>query len=194
MPIVLSAKELHEYVRTSNAIEGVYAGQGDTLYFGQHLDTVLRVMNTPTLLHVREIHALLMQNLLEYGEVAGQYRTLSAYIGSRALPLPAAIPQLMMQYEGTLQEFFTLVKTENFPESGLVAALTMLHDEGLCIHPFPDGNGRTFRLALNHWRQLCGLSWIIFTPNVWQDYLVRLRQYEQEVFRGQHDWVYEPGV
>lgn len=186
----LSLDMLKNFVAHSNAIEGVSTAESDGLYFGQHLAAAQTAAQAQKLLSLTFLHRLIMDNLLEDGQVAGRYRTVSAYIGNKPMPKPNFVPILMVPFKIRLSAIIEDSQRRN-RSARIESILFALHDEALCIHPFGDGNGRTARLALNHWRRLCGFSWIDFSPAVWSEHQTRLRVYEKERFRPQHQFVYE---
>lgn len=88
---------------------------------------------------VKDIHALLMDNIL----TGGIYRTVEVRIsGARHKP-PA--PNEMY---GQIKDFYADMQYKNIENAIELAAWT--HAEFVKIHPFVDGNGRTSRMIMNY--------------------------------------------
>jgi Fic/DOC family len=194
MSLVPDDSELVTYVKNSNAIEGIFAGPSDEWHWGYHVAAARFVRSSKVLLPIDGIHAAIMVRLLESGDFPGEYRTQSAYYGSRPMPRPRAVPQLMHFWYDACINVFSEYESGQLLGNKLVVALDWLHHHALCIHPFADGNGRTFRLYLNHVRQRCGLPWRLYHPqsDEWSQLLSGLRTYEKEVFRPEYAHAYDP--
>ncbi len=89
---------------------------------------------------VKDIHALLMENIL----VGGVYRNVDVYI-SGAQHTPPTPNEMYRQIKDFYADLASKAKELNIIE---LAAWT--HAEFVRIHPFPDGNGRTSRLIMNY--------------------------------------------
>ena len=131
--------EVEEFLRESNAIEGVYDTQSA---IDAHLawDYVM-TQDVLTSDVVRETHRILMQNQPLYEKDKGAFRTCSVRVGGRVCLDYTLVPQAMF---GWCME---TMRAE--PPVHPVA----LHVEYEKIHPFVDGNGRTGRIFLN-WTRL----------------------------------------
>lgn len=89
---------------------------------------------------IKDIHALLMQNIL----VGGVYRSVDVYIsGSQHTP-----PSPNEMYR-QIKNFYADL-TWKGRELNLIELAAWTHAEFVKIHPFPDGNGRTSRLIMNY--------------------------------------------
>ena len=97
---------------------------------------------------VKDIHALLMENIL----VGGVYRNVDVYI-SGAQHTPPTPNEMYRQIKDFYADLASKAKELNTIE---LAAWT--HAEFVRIHPFPDGNGRTSRLIMNYQLMLNGFS------------------------------------
>ena len=91
---------------------------------------------------IKEIHALILHGIDR--ENAGRYRTVPVMISGSA-HMPPQPYLIEKQMEDFMIRFKQMEKEMVHPV--LVAAY--LHDELVRIHPFIDGNGRTFRLLMN---------------------------------------------
>ncbi len=154
-----------EWTYNSNAIEGSTLSLRETdivLHYGltvggkslrEHLEAInhkqaidfvesLTRSDTSILeFHIRQIHALILKGIDD--EEAGRYRRGQVRIGGSSLvpPEPIAVPGLMQQLIGWLQN-------EGQLEVAVVRS-TLAHLRLVQIHPFVDGNGRTARLLMN---------------------------------------------
>jgi Fic family protein len=91
--------------------------------------------------HLKQLHYLFYYRINQ--EVAGNYRTVPAFItGSKyPLPKPDQLSSLMSDFIETSER---LIKNEH-----PVVAAAQIHKEFVYIHPFVDGNGRVARLLMN---------------------------------------------
>ena len=127
--------ELEEFLKESNAIEGVYSDEAfeDAWKAWKFLSNYDEL----DLLRVLECHHVLMSNLNK--RIAGKIRKVSVRVGYHIMPRPDEIDQLL---ERLLQ---TYPKTEEEIKNWHVAFEN--------IHPFEDGNGRTGRIVMN-WQRI----------------------------------------
>ena len=88
---------------------------------------------------VKDIHALLMDNIL----TGGIYRTVEVRISGAKHKPP--VPNEMY---GQIKNFYAEMQYKNTENAIELAAWT--HAEFVKIHPFVDGNGRTSRIIMNY--------------------------------------------
>ncbi|MDE6851263.1 MAG: Fic family protein [Lachnospiraceae bacterium] len=88
---------------------------------------------------VKDIHALLMENIL----TGGIYRTVEVRI-SGASHKPPAPSEMYRQ----IKDFYT--NMSNGREKNAVELAAWTHAEFVKIHPYVDGNGRTSRMIMNY--------------------------------------------
>lgn len=158
-----SAAELAEFVRESNAIEGIYALSGEPLY-DDHLDAAEQCAKWP--LAPGPIHAVLMAS--EPDKRPGQYRRVDVGVGGQHKMHWARVPMAM----GRL-----LMKVGKLGDNE--AWCWNMHHEFEHIHPFIDGNGRTGRLWMNALRLACGLPWLTIYERDRQAYYRRIVEWEK---------------
>jgi len=119
---------------------------------------------------VKEIHALLMENIL----TGGVYRDVNVYIsGARHTPPPP--PEMYRQIKDFYIDLMWKADSLNPIE---LAAWT--HAEFVKIHPFVDGNGRTSRLLMNYQLMANGFLPIIIAKENRLAYFNALEQYAVE--------------
>ncbi len=119
-------REIYEQVNHKKAFHYVK----DCIEEGRSLDEKI----------VKDIHALLMENIL----VGGVYRNVDVYI-SGAQHTPPSPGEMYRQVKDFYADLTWKGRQMNRIE---LAAWT--HAEFVKIHPFPDGNGRTSRLIMNY--------------------------------------------
>ncbi len=180
---------LTEYVYRSLKIEGIPADVRDHIHFGQHLEIARRIRDGRCWYSCREIQAAIMKNNAGFYDVPGVYRDDVVYFGSKGMPLPQHVKKLMEDWEYEVNLCLGEWESSVFNDMDTGARLNKLHDHALCIHPFPDGNGRTFRLMLNQCRQIKGLKWIMYEGDM-SIRMKRLRHYEETEFRPKYAWSY----
>ena len=89
---------------------------------------------------VKDIHALLMQNIM----VGGVYRNIQVYISGAQHTPP--FPSLMYRQ---IKDFYADLLWKG-KELNPIELAAWTHAEFVKIHPFTDGNGRTSRLIMNY--------------------------------------------
>jgi len=165
-----------QYIRESNAIEGIGYGPGQPLY-DDHLAACRYVWewcaNTDGL---REppppavIHGVLMAS--EPHVFPGEYRQVRVTVGPYEKVAPVAVRPAMQ----ALRSIALAAARHPADELGLWA----LHYRFEAIHPFLDGNGRTGRLWLNALRMTAGLPWVIVPVAERFDYYDAIREWETD--------------
>lgn len=203
------AYALEYLVRTSNWVEGIGAHPGD-LHYDRHYEAAQRVFfEHDRLVSPVDIHATLMRGIMND---AGSHRICEMGVGDRHMPLQEHVPMLMHALQDRMEDFLWANEPEHplLDVELLAEELFNLHAAGLCIHPFRDGNGRTFRLWLVQLEWYYSLPLTVVTVP-WlelasaldeakypefsfirqQDYYERIRAYEDDFFRPANVRVYE---
>lgn len=151
------AEELLEFLRESNAIEGVYDQQSvdDALEAWSYLIT----KNKMTPYVVKQTHKILMKNQPLEEKYKGKWRDFEIYVGQRCGADPLAISGYMGVWCRVINHSLTIkyLDTERKKEW----ATQSLHVNYEIIHPFADGNGRTGRMFMNWQRLKMGLPLLI---------------------------------
>lgn len=180
---------LNQFVIESNKIEGYYNLDSRNPLYANHLEVAQRIFNGEVLTP-KEVHWVLMNGVDDFKYQPGKYRTRGIYVqfGTQKIskPLPVFVDSLMGEWEHDVTEFLS---HRNSPFDVVQKALD-LQFQFLCVHPFPDGNGRTARLLWNMLRIQKGLPWeTVFAENK-MDYYLAIRQYDDTVFRVRYPDVY----
>ena len=151
----LIPKEQTEFLKESNAIEGVY--DEASLIQAQCAWVYLLGESEITPHVVKHCHAILManQNLLPFEK--GEFRTVKVYIGGRSGMNWNSIPYAIDEWCASMN---TKQAEENTDE-GKERYSKIDHIEYEKIHPFVDGNGRTGRMFMNWWRIKNGLPVLV---------------------------------
>lgn len=119
---------------------------------------------------IKDIHALLMQNIL----IGGVYRSVDVYI-SGAQHTPPSPNEMYRQVKNFYADLTWKGRDLNPIE---MAAWT--HAEFVKIHPFPDGNGRTSRLIMNYQLMANGFPPISIAKENRLAYFIALETYAVE--------------
>lgn len=161
-------KELEEFLRESNAIEGVYDEQ--SLQDAKQAWTigVLYFKKEFTIDLILGIHSRLMKNLNK--KIAGHIRKIPIYVGNKHEFRECMKPELIKKelkklinnWNDNIEKLKKMSKIdkENFTKQ--------LHIDFERIHPFEDGNGRTGRILMNLQRLSIGLPILIIHEGVEQ--------------------------
>lgn len=175
---MMNAGKIAQYVWRGNEIEGISEPLGRPEW-DQHFQVVSLVLGVNVPVDSRYIHRVLMRGLMpEVWHMEGEYRREDAYYGSEKMVHPDHVACLM---DERVRMVADVVRTADMLDvSILETRLEELFFLAQIIHPYPDGNGRTFRLELNNLRQCCGLPWLMYEEEGWQKLLERLRAYEQQ--------------
>lgn len=92
---------------------------------------------------LKEMHAILLDNVRGSTKHPGKFKMLQNYIGGAEnisfTPLP---PELVNEYMSNLERYM------HYQESDLLLQAAILHAQFEMIHPFEDGNGRIGRLLI----------------------------------------------
>ncbi len=176
--IVPTPEEIREFVRQSNAIEGILSPESSE-FFLDHIGAVNAAIKSisgggfiPT---PREIHAILMRSQPE--KMPGEYRSVGVLIGKKIRTPPPDSVSLLMR---------NLLDNVNMGVSqGIHGELWIwdAHNELEAIHPFMDGNGRTGRIWMNAIRLRLGLSWLIIRAEERQEYYRRIDEFRRRSLR-----------
>lgn len=171
--VIPTPEEIQEFVRQSNAIEGITQPEGHPL-FADHAAAVYFVIKSlsekgivPT---PKEIHAILLRS--QPDERPGEYRSANVWIGKIGTPSPYSASILM---ENLLNTVNAGIDQRARNES----RIWDIHNELEAIHPFMDGNGRTGRIWMNAMRLRRGLSWLIIPAEKKQEYYSRINEFRQ---------------
>ncbi len=155
----------------SSRIEGTHASLSDLLLFDitpQEVETrtpdvrevanyvralehgISRLRAIPLTLNlIRELHAILLEDVRGSDRRPGQFRNVQNWIGPAGVSIARATcvpppPERLMEVLGTLERFI------NMPgDLPLLVRIAMVHYQFEAIHPFEDGNGRVGRLLIS---------------------------------------------
>ena len=150
-------KQIEEFLRESNTIEGVHSEEmfQDALKAWRYLARQKEL--TPEV--VLETHRLLMVNSGLEGKYIGKIRDCDVFIGGRAGLSPNLIRGALSSW---LKDVETSVKIPG--EDGKHIRLD--HIEFERIHPWVDGNGRTGRMFMNWARMQAELPILIIHGDI----------------------------
>lgn len=119
---------------------------------------------------VKDIHAILMQNIL----AGGAYRNVDVYI-SGAQHTPPSPNEMCRQ----VKDFYADLGWKR-QQLNLIELAAWTHAEFVRIHPYPDGNGRTSRLIMNYQLMANGFAPISIDKKDRLDYFNTLETYAVE--------------
>lgn len=143
-----------EFLRQSNAIEGVYSDAALERAIKAWEWLILRDNMSGQV--VRYVHKLLAPDGLTEREV-GKYRNVPVYIGGHEAIHCSEIPMRIRSWSLDMNKTDGfMIKKESWAKR--------LHVEYEKIHPFIDGNGRTGRMFMN-WHRVKKLGLPILTIN-----------------------------
>lgn len=187
----MAPDSLIEFVKESNAIEGCCRLDPQDPLYANHLVVAQRIFSGE-ILSSKQVHAILMDGVKEFKYKPGKYRVGNIHvefgIQKISMPHPIHVDGLMGEWDHDVNKF--LSRQDSGTEFDVAQAALDLQFQFLCVHPFPDGNGRVARLLWNMLRIQKGLPWeIVFAKNR-MDYYLGIRKYDQNVFRVRYPDVY----
>jgi fido (protein-threonine AMPylation protein) len=107
------------------------------------------------------LHAALCAEL--FPEQAGRYRTTAVQVGAHEAPPPHQVAARILEYARNLDARLQHLPAE--PDDRWLEALAYAEGKPLCIHPFPDLNGRISRLWLLELLRRMGLPPVDIVPS-----------------------------
>ena len=152
-----SRKKIKEFIRESNAIEGVY----DEVSFDQALlawDFLMKHKKMTVGL-ILKVHKILMLHQNLQPDEKGYIRKCEVTIGGRYGLNSELVPKALEQWALNVNDL--VENGKNQPESFYELMTKKHHVVYENIHPFVDGNGRTGRMFLNWERLMVGLPLLI---------------------------------
>lgn len=152
-------KQVKEFLKASNAIEGVY----DTDSFNQAMLAwdFLYNQSELTIGVVLKTHKILMLNQPLQPDERGYFRKCEVRIGNRFGLNAILVPEAMEKWVANTDARMLHYKKAPVPMVTFADTLKDLHVEYEKIHPFVDGNGRTGRMFLNWCRAKSQLPLLI---------------------------------
>lgn len=174
---------LRRHVMESNKIEMVDALPGNSLY-DRHLVAALMAAQGE-FIHPNRLYTTIFSR--GYGlmkENVRPYRTCNVVVGERMMPEWKNVPALMDEWEIAVKGYLA------HADENVEALANGLHAWLLCIHPYPDGNGRTARLVWNMLRVCKGFSWFVVEARAARGYYANIREFEDRVFKKSFPDVY----
>jgi len=96
---------------------------------------------------VRELHAMLMENVRGRDQTPGALRTIQNWIGARGCTLEQArfVPPAPLVMQNAMDNLMDYVSSDDVDP---LVQLAILHAQFEIIHPFKDGNGRLGRMLI----------------------------------------------
>lgn len=152
-----TAQEVDEFIRESNAIEGVY--DEDSYMQAWHAWQYLMKQDVITTGVLLKTHKILMLNSKLQPDQKGYFRTIPVWVGGREGVQYSMIPMMIFNF------LFESIRVHPKPD------WQALHVTFEHIHPFVDGNGRVGRHLMN-WTRLkrCKLPILIIKADERQEY------------------------
>ena len=145
-------KKINEFLKESNAIEGVY--DDDSLVQARYAWDYLVTEKVMTPGVVLKTHKILMLHQPLLPDERGYFRKIGVRVGNDIKMDWQNIYPAIAQWCEHMNHTITLEAGQTEVETMCVS----LHIQYEDIHPFVDGNGRTGRMFLNWWRVQRGIS------------------------------------
>lgn len=143
--------EIIEFLRESNAIEGVY--DDDSLQQAIYAWEYIIEQEEITLYDVLRTHKILMLHQPLMPDERGYFRRCAVFVGGMQGMNHSKVPKVVAEWCHDM----------NIPRDALEfeEKSIELHVRYEKIHPFVDGNGRTGRIFMNYWRIKNGLPILV---------------------------------
>jgi Fic family protein len=146
-----------EFLRESNAIEGVY--DEDSLIQAQEAWKFLKSKKELTIDVILKTHKILMLNQPLQPDEKGYFRRCEVYIGGRMGVHYPLISDLLEKWVESMN--FPVQSSKDKEMKYEEETCRQLHIQYETIHPFVDGNGRTGRMFMNWHRLQNGLPILV---------------------------------
>jgi len=159
-----NTKTVLECLRESNAIEDVFDNQSlhDAMRAWEHLNKFKKLSKKI----LNETHGILMKSQPMEKEWKGNFRQCPVWIGGREGKPWYVVPELM--HDWIMRINHHILNKSIFKD--IEAIIKEDHVIAEVIHPYIDGNGRIFRIALNWQRIQCGLPILVILAKERQKY------------------------
>lgn len=148
----LTSKKEREFLKESNAIEGIY--DSHSLWRAEKAWEYLKSQDHLTTEVVQQVHKILMTDSDLIMNQIGSYRTCSVSVGGRMSIHWVLVIEEMKSWIGDANN------SVHVPGKGGLN-IKIDHVQYEKIHPFVDGNGRTGRIFMNWQRRKAGLPILI---------------------------------
>ncbi|MDO8424423.1 MAG: Fic family protein [bacterium] len=170
--IAPTKEEILEFVRQSNAIEGIRVPENHELFLDHvgAINAAIESLSRGFISLPRDIHGVLMRS--QSDKCPGNYRSVGVRIGNIGTPTPGSVPGLMRDLIDVLA---TGISRGVHDESWI----WNIHNEFEAIHPFMDGNGRVGRIWMNIIRLRIGFRWLTIQVKEKQEYYRRINEFRR---------------
>jgi len=100
-----------------------------------------------TLQLIRELHAMLMENVRGEDQTPGAFRTIQNWIGKRGCTIEQArfVPPAPLLMKDAMENLVQYISSDDIDP---LVQLAVVHAQFEIIHPFKDGNGRLGRMLI----------------------------------------------
>lgn len=170
-------KLLIEFLRESNAIEGIY--DDISLYQAEKAWDYLIAQKKITIEVVKRTHAILMRHQIGFHPMQrGHFRRKQVRVGGVECLEWKYVPDAIRAWENGIAELST--SKFGLTDSGMESLIRYRHVAYEKIHPFIDGNGRTGRMFMNYERLKCGMQILVIRKADVKDYYAWFMPREDE--------------
>jgi Fic family protein len=151
------AEKILEFLKESNAIEGVY--DDDSLQQALHAWSYIVLQKKLSPGVILKTHKILMLHQKLQPDQKGYFRKVPVWVGGREGEDWTIVPRLIEEWAEDVME--TITASSTFALMRKEKWIQEEHVRYEHIHPFVDGNGRTGRIFMNWERIQIGLPLLI---------------------------------
>ncbi len=124
--------------------------------------------------YICDIHRTALKELYSF---AGHFRSVNISKGGFVFPAGRFIPDSMRIFE---EEILSQLPDRYTSQQDLIKDIAKVHGELLFIHPFREGNGRTFRILANLMARKQGYPCLNFKKIDFNEYIIAVQQVAQK--------------
>lgn len=124
--------------------------------------------------YICDIHRTALKELYSF---AGHFRSVNISKGGFVFPAGRFIPDSMRIFE---EEILSQLPDRYTSQQDLIKDIAKVHGELLFIHPFREGNGRTFRILANLMARKQGYPSLNFKKIDFNEYIIAVQQVAQK--------------